>query len=121
MRAVWKMSELLRHSLSKFSFGPNGAPTRRGIACTREHKHLRLRLRACECVATTQDKRGIVLRNGKDSLEICRVVNGMWQTSGGGWGRIDRDDAVDAMLKYADAGLTTFDMADICMPCNFVC
>ncbi|XP_076921119.1 putative oxidoreductase At1g06690, chloroplastic [Bidens hawaiensis] len=35
----------------------------------------------------------------------------MWQTSGG-WGRIDRDDAVDAMLYYADAGLSTFDMAD---------
>ncbi|KAK1299600.1 hypothetical protein QJS10_CPB13g01640 [Acorus calamus] len=35
----------------------------------------------------------------------------MWQTSGG-WGRIDRDAAVDAMLRYADAGLGTFDMAD---------
>uniref|UniRef100_A0A453H0A7 NADP-dependent oxidoreductase domain-containing protein n=1 Tax=Aegilops tauschii subsp. strangulata TaxID=200361 RepID=A0A453H0A7_AEGTS len=42
---------------------------------------------------------------------ICRVLNGMWQTSGG-WGRIDRADAVDAMLAYADAGLSTFDMAD---------
>ncbi|XP_020527262.1 flagellar radial spoke protein 5 isoform X2 [Amborella trichopoda] len=40
-----------------------------------------------------------------------RVVNGMWQTSGG-WGRINRDDAVDAMLQYADNGLSTFDMAD---------
>ncbi|PNT65194.1 flagellar radial spoke protein 5 isoform X2 [Brachypodium distachyon] len=46
-----------------------------------------------------------------DSLAICRVLNGMWQTSGG-WGRIDRADAVDAMLAYADAGLSTFDMAD---------
>ncbi|XP_059431178.1 LOW QUALITY PROTEIN: flagellar radial spoke protein 5-like [Corylus avellana] len=27
-------------------------------------------------------------------------------------GRIDRDDAVEAMLRYADAGLSTFDMAD---------
>ncbi|XP_047968659.1 LOW QUALITY PROTEIN: flagellar radial spoke protein 5 [Salvia hispanica] len=27
-------------------------------------------------------------------------------------GRIDRDAAVDAMLRYADAGLSTFDMAD---------
>lgn len=51
------------------------------------------------------------VRNGSDSLEICRILNGMWQTSGG-WGRIDRDDAVEAMLKHADAGLTTFDMAD---------
>uniref|UniRef100_A0A0E0M4P2 NADP-dependent oxidoreductase domain-containing protein n=1 Tax=Oryza punctata TaxID=4537 RepID=A0A0E0M4P2_ORYPU len=49
--------------------------------------------------------------NRGDSLPICRVLNGMWQTSGG-WGRIDRDAAVDAMLAYADAGLSTFDMAD---------
>lgn len=41
------------------------------------------------------------------------MVNGMWQTSGG-WGRIEQDSAVDAMLQYADAGLGTFDMADIC-------
>ncbi|XP_047341209.1 LOW QUALITY PROTEIN: flagellar radial spoke protein 5 [Impatiens glandulifera] len=27
-------------------------------------------------------------------------------------GKIDRDDAVEAMLRYADAGLSTFDMAD---------
>jgi hypothetical protein len=47
-------------------------------------------------------------------LEICRVLNGMWQTSGG-WGRIDRDDAVEAMLRYTDSGLSTFDMADHCM------
>ncbi|KAJ3691580.1 hypothetical protein LUZ61_020744 [Rhynchospora tenuis] len=52
-----------------------------------------------------------VVKNGEDSLEICRVLNGMWQTSGG-WGPIDRDNAVDAMLTYADSGLTTFDMAD---------
>jgi hypothetical protein len=37
----------------------------------------------------------------------------MWQTSGG-WGRIDRADAVDAMFAYADSGLSTFDMADHC-------
>lgn len=49
--------------------------------------------------------------NGTDSLAICRVLNGMWQTSGG-WGRIDRDAAVEAMLRHTDAGLTTFDMAD---------
>ncbi|XP_057534122.1 LOW QUALITY PROTEIN: flagellar radial spoke protein 5 [Amaranthus tricolor] len=30
----------------------------------------------------------------------------------GGWGTIDRSNAVEAMLRYADAGLTTFDMAD---------
>lgn len=62
-------------------------------------------------VVAEKEKRLTTLKNGNDSLEICRVLNGMWQTSGG-WGRIDRDDAVEAMLNYADAGLTTFDMAD---------
>lgn len=57
------------------------------------------------------ENRQVTVKNGNDSLEICRVLNGMWQTSGG-WGRIDRDEAVDAMLRYADAGLFTFDMAD---------
>lgn len=66
------------------------------------------------CVAT-EDSRTTVVKNGKDSLEICRVINGMWQTSGG-WGKIDRDNAVDAMLRYTDAGLATFDMADIYGP-----
>ena len=64
------------------------------------------------CVST-EDNRQVVLKKGKDRIDISRVVNGMWQTSGG-WDRIDRDGAVDAMLKYADAGFTTFDMADIC-------
>nr|XP_016450697.1 PREDICTED: flagellar radial spoke protein 5-like isoform X1 [Nicotiana tabacum] len=68
------------------------------------------------CAATAaevaaKENRQAVLKNGDDTLEICRVLNGMWQTSGG-WGGIDRNDAVEAMLKYADAGLSTFDMAD---------
>lgn len=69
-----------------------------------------------ECVVKEEESnsRRAVVKNGEDSLDICRVVNGMWQTSGG-WGTIERDSAVDAMLKYADSGLTTFDMADICM------
>ncbi|GKU93882.1 hypothetical protein SLEP1_g7440 [Rubroshorea leprosula] len=62
-------------------------------------------------VATGEETRRVTVKNGNDSLDICRVLNGMWQTSGG-WGRIDRDDAVEAMLRYADAGLSTFDMAD---------
>ncbi|KAK4382272.1 UNVERIFIED_CONTAM: hypothetical protein Sradi_4888300 [Sesamum radiatum] len=68
-------------------------------------------VRCCETTVEVAEKRKIVVKNGSDSLEICRVLNGMWQTSGG-WGRIDRDDAVEAMLRYADAGLSTFDMAD---------
>ncbi|XP_031273053.1 uncharacterized protein LOC116131543 isoform X2 [Pistacia vera] len=67
------------------------------------------------CCALTEDKRRSVVKNGKDILDICKVVNGMWQTSGG-WGRIDTDNAVDSMLHYANAGLTTFDMADIYGP-----
>ena len=53
------------------------------------------------------------MQNGKDTLEICRVVNGMWQTSGG-WGKIDPKLAVDSMLRYLDEGFFTFDMADHC-------
>ncbi|CAN6203824.1 unnamed protein product [Urochloa humidicola] len=49
-----------------------------------------------------------------DALEVCRVVNGMWQVSGPSWGRAEPAAAVDAMLRYADGGLATFDMADIC-------
>lgn len=68
-------------------------------------------VRSESTAAVAPDTRRVTLSHGDDSLEICRVLNGMWQTSGG-WGRIDRDDAVEAMLRYADAGLTTFDMAD---------
>ncbi|EXB38479.1 hypothetical protein L484_022381 [Morus notabilis] len=77
----------------------------------------RLSAHSVRCCSSTSSSTGIAeaervtVKNGKDSLEICRVLNGMWQTSGG-WGRIDRNDAVDAMLRYADAGLSTFDMAD---------
>lgn len=66
-------------------------------------------VRCCQGIAEKTQR--VTLRNGNDSLDISRVLNGMWQTSGG-WGRIDRDDAVEAMLRYADAGLSTFDMAD---------
>nr|XP_043631754.1 1-deoxyxylulose-5-phosphate synthase YajO isoform X1 [Erigeron canadensis] len=66
----------------------------------------------CESVAAGNRQQLITtVRNGNDSLEICRVLNGMWQTSGG-WGKIDRDNAVNAMLSYSDSGLSTFDMAD---------
>uniref|UniRef100_A0A1J3DVW7 Putative oxidoreductase, chloroplastic n=2 Tax=Noccaea caerulescens TaxID=107243 RepID=A0A1J3DVW7_NOCCA len=69
----------------------------------------------CSMETTESNDRSAKLKNGNDSLEICRVVNGMWQTSGG-WGKIDQNDAVEAMLRYADAGLSTFDMADIYGP-----
>src|SRR5271169_4259454 len=44
-------------------------------------------------------------------LAICRVLNGMWQVSGG-HGRIDRARAVEEMFAYHDAGFTTWDLAD---------
>src|SRR5438874_8761581 len=44
-------------------------------------------------------------------LDICRVLNGMWQVSGA-HGRIDPERAVDAMFAYHDAGFTTWDLAD---------
>jgi aryl-alcohol dehydrogenase-like predicted oxidoreductase len=44
-------------------------------------------------------------------LSICRLLNGLWQVSGG-HGRIDPAAAVDAMLRYHDAGFTTWDLAD---------
>lgn len=44
-------------------------------------------------------------------LEICRVLNGMWQVSGA-HGRIDPGAAVKNMFAYLDAGFTTWDLAD---------
>lgn len=99
------MSELLNCSFTlnsiKWKCGGRGVEKRKLV------------LRKVCCVVREDEKKVCVVKNGKDSLKICRVVNGMWQTSGG-WGKIDRDNAVDAMLKYADAGFNTFDMADIC-------
>lgn len=44
-------------------------------------------------------------------LNICRLLNGMWQVSGA-HGRINPDAAIQTMFKYLDAGYTTWDMAD---------
>lgn len=44
-------------------------------------------------------------------LEICRVLNGMWQVSGA-HGAIDPERAIEAMFAYHDAGFTTWDLAD---------
>ena len=44
-------------------------------------------------------------------MTICRVLNGMWQVSGG-HGRIDSAAAVEAMFAYHEAGLSTWDLAD---------
>ncbi len=44
-------------------------------------------------------------------MHICRLLNGMWQVSGG-HGRIDPKAALQDMLVYHDAGYTTWDLAD---------
>ncbi len=44
-------------------------------------------------------------------LNICRLLNGMWQVSGG-HGRINANSAIEMMFKYHDAGFTTWDLAD---------
>ncbi len=44
--------------------------------------------------------------------EISRVIRGGWQMAGG-HGRIDQATAIADMVACADAGLTTFDCADI--------
>ncbi|MEW6493493.1 MAG: aldo/keto reductase [Cyanobacteriota bacterium] len=44
-------------------------------------------------------------------LNICRILNGMWQVSGA-HGRIDPKQAIETMFKYMDAGFTTWDLAD---------
>lgn len=44
-------------------------------------------------------------------LNICRILNGMWQVSGA-HGRIDPKAAIQTMFKYVDAGFTTWDLAD---------
>ena len=46
-----------------------------------------------------------------DDLNICRILSGMWQVSGG-HGRIDPARAIAEMFAYHDAGFTTWDLAD---------
>jgi aryl-alcohol dehydrogenase-like predicted oxidoreductase len=48
-------------------------------------------------------------------LTICRIVNGMWQVAGG-HGQIDPELAVKDMMRYHDAGFTSWDLADIYGP-----
>ncbi|KAJ6983982.1 hypothetical protein NC653_022256 [Populus alba x Populus x berolinensis] len=102
-----KMAASLHHAVPKLTITTAARPESRWPSFNS------VRCCAPTTTTTTTDAGAhrITVKNGNDSLDICRVLNGMWQTSGG-WGRIDRDDAVEAMLRYADAGLSTFDMAD---------
>ncbi len=49
------------------------------------------------------------------NLTICRIVNGMWQVAGG-HGAINPELAVKDMIRYHDAGFTSWDLADIYGP-----
>ena len=49
--------------------------------------------------------------NLTDGLQICRILNGMWQVSGA-HGAIDPEAAIRGMFDYVDAGFTTWDLAD---------
>lgn len=46
-----------------------------------------------------------------EGFGICSLLNGMWQVSGA-HGRIDPHQALLAMFRYVDAGLSTWDLAD---------
>ncbi|MGD1838145.1 MAG: aldo/keto reductase [Nitrososphaeraceae archaeon] len=48
-------------------------------------------------------------------LTIHRIVNGMWQVAGG-HGNINQDLAIEDMIRYHDAGFTSWDLADIYGP-----
>ncbi len=48
-------------------------------------------------------------------LQICRILNGMWQVAGG-HGQINPESAISEMFLYHDSGFTTWDMADIYGP-----
>ena len=47
-----------------------------------------------------------------EGLNVCRILNGMWQVSGS-HGYIDPQKAIDEMIKYHEMGLTSWDLADI--------
>lgn len=49
------------------------------------------------------------------NLQICRILNGMWQVAGG-HGQINIDSAISEMLEYHRSGFSTWDMADIYGP-----
>ena len=48
-------------------------------------------------------------------LTIHRIINGMWQVAGG-HGYIDHESAIEEMMKYHEAGFTSWDLADIYGP-----
>ncbi len=55
---------------------------------------------------------GVARIHLRPDYEITRVIRGGWQLAGG-HGRIDREAAIDDLVAAFDAGVTTFDCADI--------
>lgn len=62
-----------------------------------------------------ESENGIPTYTLASDLSCHRVINGMWQVAGG-HGYIDHGLAVDDMMRYHDAGFTSWDMADIYGP-----
>jgi aryl-alcohol dehydrogenase-like predicted oxidoreductase len=62
----------------------------------------------------TKSEQGRLYQLAPD-LTIHRIINGMWQVAGG-HGYIDHELAIEDMIKYHEAGFTSWDMADIYGP-----
>lgn len=50
--------------------------------------------------------------NLTENYSISRILKGGWQLAGG-HGQVDRSTAIEDMFKFVEAGITTFDCADI--------
>jgi aryl-alcohol dehydrogenase-like predicted oxidoreductase len=57
----------------------------------------------------------VIERTDLGTLNICRILNGMWQVSGT-HGQIQSELAISEMIQYHNEGLTTWDLADIYGP-----
>lgn len=57
----------------------------------------------------------MIERTDLGTLNICRILNGMWQVSGT-HGQIQSELAISEMIQYHNEGLTTWDLADIYGP-----
>ena len=54
----------------------------------------------------------VAVVNLRPGYAISRAICGGWQLAGG-HGAVDREASVDALVAFAEAGITTFDCADI--------
>lgn len=65
------------------------------------------------CVHTIDSALGNGSHFQLGDMTTCRVINGLWQVSGGHGYPIERDNVVSAMTRLASTGFNTFDAADI--------